>query len=325
MLLYCGIDEAGYGPRLGPLCVAGVMLEVSDWTEGEHAPDLWTALRPVVGRTLSDARGGRIAVNDSKSLKLANSLKSAHPLTHLERGVLAFLGAAGAEPTTDRELLEHLGADLSDECWYEGPAAELPLSTTPDHRSLAAARLRGACEKAGVRVRAIRCGALGASRFNERLGNAGSKADVNFSIVADHLRVVWEQAPGTPHPPRVVVDRQGGRTNYAPLLGRLFPDARTTVRARSPAMSCYDVEGSDRAMRVVFMPDAESSHFPVALASMTAKLVREIAMMRFNRYWCDRIAGLKPTAGYSTDAGRWLRDAGGALSPSVREQLVRRA
>lgn len=62
-------------------------------------------------------------------------------------------------------------------------------------------------------------------------------------------------------------------------------------------------------MRVIFEVDADSRHFPVALASMTAKLVRELAMMRFNRYWGDRLAEIKPTAGYRTDARRWLEDA----------------
>ena len=43
----------------------------------------------------------------------------------------------------------------------------------------------------------------------------------------------------------------------------------------------------------------------VALASMTAKLVRELAMHRFNRHWCGRVPELKPTAGYRQDASRW--------------------
>jgi hypothetical protein len=60
---------------------------------------------------------------------------------------------------------------------------------------------------------------------------------------------------------------------------------------------------------VIFEVEAEARHFPVALASMTAKLVRELAMMRFNRYWSGRMAELKPTAGYRNDAHRWLDDA----------------
>jgi hypothetical protein len=61
-------------------------------------------------------------------------------------------------------------------------------------------------------------------------------------------------------------------------------------------------------MRVIFEVEAEERHFPVALASMTAKLVRELAMLRFNRYWSGRMAELKPTAGYRNDAWRFLDD-----------------
>jgi hypothetical protein len=64
---------------------------------------------------------------------------------------------------------------------------------------------------------------------------------------------------------------------------------------------------------------------PVALASMIAKLTRELAMMRFNRYFAARMPELKPTAGYYGDAGRWLRDIGDVLLPEERSAMVRRA
>ena len=45
------------------------------------------------------------------------------------------------------------------------------------------------------------------------------------------------------------------------------------------------------------------AELPVALASMTAKYHRELAMRAFNDYWCRQVPGLKPTAGYPQDAG----------------------
>jgi hypothetical protein len=47
---------------------------------------------------------------------------------------------------------------------------------------------------------------------------------------------------------------------------------------------------------------------PAALASMVSKYLRELAMLALNRYWCGVVSGLKPTAGYPTDARRWLAD-----------------
>jgi hypothetical protein len=38
---------------------------------------------------------------------------------------------------------------------------------------------------------------------------------------------------------------------------------------------------------------------------MTAKYLRELAMHQFNRFWRERIPGLKPTQGYPLDARRF--------------------
>ena len=70
---------------------------------------------------------------------------------------------------------------------------------------------------------------------------------------------------------------------------------------------------------MLFEVDAEAAHFPVALASMAAKLVRELRMARFNRYWGARASELKPTAGYRADAERWLADLRGCGAASDDE------
>jgi hypothetical protein len=54
---------------------------------------------------------------------------------------------------------------------------------------------------------------------------------------------------------------------------------------------------------------------PVALGSMLSKYLRELHMILFNRYWCERRPDLKPTAGYSVDARRFLED----IAPLRRE------
>jgi hypothetical protein len=49
-------------------------------------------------------------------------------------------------------------------------------------------------------------------------------------------------------------------------------------------------------------------YLPTALASMTAKYLRELSMRAFNEFWCARVPGLRPTAGYPTDAPRFKRE-----------------
>ena len=71
--------------------------------------------------------------------------------------------------------------------------------------------------------------------------------------------------------------------------------------------------------------DADEHHLPVALASMLAKYLREVSMACFNAYWQRRLPSLRPTAGYYTDARRFLSE----IEPVVaqgglpRERFVR--
>lgn len=320
-LVYAGIDEAGYGPLLGPLCVGLVVLRVDDWAPGRPAPDLWQALAPAVARTPGEARG-RFAIADSKSLKLPNGGK-AHPLTHLERGCLACLHAwRGGCPETDQALFESLAADLGPAPWYAGEPSGVPVTTTADGVAIDANVLAGAMRRAGVRLERLACLVVPEARFND-LVRQGGKGATTLWAMGRHARTVLEHHAGDDV--RIVCDRLGGRTRYGEALARALGIEEPTVVDESACVSAYDCAAGERTARVLFQPEAERAHLPVALASMFAKLVRELAMARFNRYWSARIAGLRPTAGYTTDARRWLADAGAALSPEERSGLVRRA
>jgi ribonuclease HII len=76
------------------------------------------------------------------------------------------------------------------------------------------------------------------------------------------------------------------------------------------ARSCYELPAA--RCRVEFHVGGEARP-PVALASMTAKYLRELAMIAFNEEWSRRVPGLAPTAGYPVDAARWRREAAAAV------------
>ncbi|MEL7474599.1 MAG: hypothetical protein AAGK04_14880, partial [Planctomycetota bacterium] len=321
-LLYVGIDEAGYGPMLGPLCVglAGVVIDTFDPAGG--APDLWERLRDAVCKAPRD-KARRIAINDSKALKLSNQGKR-HPLTHLERGVLSALGGS---ISTDAELFDALGAKPGEGPWYGGPELVLPLASTSDAIGLDANRLSHASANAGIRFVDLRCHITSERAFNAMVRETGTKAATTASAfmaalkrvaASDEARGVIESGGAV----RVVCDRLGGRLSYIPLLERAGTLGVRSIE-ESPRACVYDLSLSGTEMRVVFMPEADAGHLPVALASMIAKLVRELMMLRFNRYWSARMPELKPTAGYTTDARRWLADAGEILTDAERKALVR--
>ncbi|MFI4855759.1 MAG: hypothetical protein ACIAQF_12370 [Phycisphaerales bacterium JB065] len=334
-MIYAGIDEAGYGPILGPLCVASSVFEVPD--ELVHAeagaPDLWAALGPIVCRTRKEASSSCFAVADSKALKLANSVKRLHPLHHLEIGVLSFgsvLGDATQPAATEGELFQTLHAEPGELPWYASENdRQLPLGTTADHLRLLASRLRSRCEQAGISPLEMRCAVTCERRFNDDLRRCSTKAELSFLRVASLIRRVWKsdaaQQDDPATCPRVVVDRQGGRTRYAESLTRMVPDATVEVVGETAGRSVYDLHGDGRRLRVSFEVEAENRHLPVALASMTAKLVRELLIARLNKYWSARCAELKPTAGYAQDGARYLKDLRSVATPEELRALRRNA
>jgi hypothetical protein len=105
----------------------------------------------------------------------------------------------------------------------------------------------------------------------------------------------------------VFCDKHGGRTYYAALLQHIFPDELVIVRFESANLAIYAVKHAGRQIEFRFQPKGER-HLPTALASMTAKYLRELAMRPFNAFWQRHIPELKPTAGYPTDAERFYSD-----------------
>ncbi len=318
-LLYAGVDEAGYGPMFGPLCVAQSSFLLENWEPGNKAPDLWRILQSAVSRTKRDAKT-RIPVADSKELKLARSSKTQHPLVHLERAVLTFLGARdGSFPTTDIQLFESLGVRFEDRPWYAGEPIELPLGRAHDLLAIDASHLRTVMHKTGVGLLDLHVRVVDVTEFNEIYHARRSKSAALERGLLDHLQIIHAHQRQQNYT-RIVCDRQGGRMRYHSMLLQVFEHLET--QEESPRVSRY-THGDE--LSILLTPKADGAYFPVAFASMVAKLVRELAMMRFNRYWASRNPELKPTAGYVQDARRWLAEMHDQITAEERQAMVRHA
>lgn len=104
------------------------------------------------------------------------------------------------------------------------------------------------------------------------------------------------------------VDKHGGRNNYAPQLQPAFEDGVVMANEEGALRSVYRLQGAKRPVQLTIQPRAEADHLCVALASMLSKYVREVLMAQFNEFWQRHVPGLKPTAGYPTDATRFFAD-----------------
>ena len=322
MLFYAGIDEAGYGPMLGPLCVGTALFQVEEGDASDGAPDLWALLESAVCRRPTD-RKRRIAIDDSKTLKGARGSK-AHPLRHLERGVLAFVQElSGDLPEDDEALLRILGAELAEEPWYANTVS-LPLSGEPGEHRIAASMLGRSMEEAGVRLCQLGCEVIEPPQINAAALGRERKSELNLSAALRLAEGVRQACPDA-HP-RVVIDRQGGRTSYREHLAHAWPDAGIRILGETPKISRYRIDTAGSLLTVSFETESEQNHLPVALASMVAKWVRELHMIRLNAFFASRMPELKPTAGYVQDGRRFMQE----IDPLVRSleldegRLVRR-
>jgi len=332
MFIYAGIDEAGYGPKLGPLVVGCAVLAIPnlECPNDLQVPDLWARLGKAVVASLREAKQGQLVVADSKKLKSA-----AAGLRHLERGCLAFQALIPDKPEINNigHWLDAIGCQdhRQSDClpWYiesdEHPWQTMPSCLSPEEHRIDCAMLRQTTERIGVSCLAMRGEVVMEHRFNQRIAELRNKSALSFEHVSKHLDRVW-QTWGHERP-MVAVDRQGGRTTYRELLAMLFGDAHLAVLHETPESSAYELTQGERSMVVRFQTKAETHHMPVALASMISKYTRELLMQRLNTYFCQAIPGLKPTAGYATDGKRFLDDVAERL-PDLglsREMLERQA
>jgi ribonuclease HII len=298
-----GIDEAGYGPNLGPFVMTAVACRLA----GRAAKtDLWNLLRAAVRRA-GEADDGRPLVADSKVV-----YSTARGLLGLERGVLGTFGQRG---DTLAGFLNSVCPDshghVLAECWYRG-TLDLPTLATKEAIGDLETLFRKTSATAGVHDWRVCTTVICPPRFNELAGAAGTKGAVLSHAVRGLLRGLRETLPGEDSL-QFTVDKHGGRNAYAAMIQDALPGGAVVVGEEGMDCSRYEVLGLERKVRLTFRPRAEGECLCVALASMASKYLRELLMCEFNSFWQQHVPGLKATAGYPSDAARFLE----AIRPAM--------
>jgi len=317
MAVLVGIDEAGFGPILGPLVVSSSALSLP---HDLLKSDLWQVLR----RSLSNRRkrlAGRVLVADSKK-----AYSKSTGIKHLERTVLTALKCLGQEPTTLTELMERICPSclgrLSAYPWYQEAASHRLLSDGAD-KAIASAVLTDDLASNAMELLSVESHCLDVAYYNKMVAAVKNKANVLFTATCRLIQTAYDNFAGDDL--HIMVDRQGGRMHYRRNLQRMFGDMELKILRETPATSSYELKAGGKGMRLHFVVGADDRFLPVSLASMTSKYLRELLIGNINRYFNGFGADLKPTAGYWKDGLRFIEDIKTNL-PGVRfdsEQLIR--
>lgn len=324
-MIVIATDEAGYGPKLGPLVVTASVWELPEISdEGSDIADAFSVLAtPVV------IDGVRFVIDDSKQVYRPASTAGSIGYQKLEQICLAacrWCGTGGDHIDLLMELAPQDYPDAIATPWLESFASESVAMEFPaellDHWETSRATLRG-----------HRSRVIGADSFNRYCSGGKNKSDLLSETTLGLVRdVMQEMDLGQSQVIQVYCDRHGGRQFYAGPLQACFDSGLVSVINESRSVSSYRVvwEQADLTIRFSVKGDRFT---PVAFSSLVAKYLREKAMESFNGYFAklhsaarkDTTPFLKPTAGYPVDADRFLDD----IRDLVRrqgipvEQLVR--
>jgi len=300
MAILVGIDEAGFGPILGPLVVSS-----SSFLLPDHllTSDLWQILGRSVAKKLKQL-SGRLLITDSKKAH-SKSLG----IKHLQRTVLAALRCLDQKPTTLTELIELLCPDclerLSNYPWYQDVKSQKILVDEAD-RAIASRVLADDLSSNGIELLGLKSCCLDVAYYNKMMSGVKNKASVLFTATSQLIKNAFDSFEGDDF--HIIVDRQGGRVYYRKNLQRMFSEMELKIISETPETSSYELQTCSRTVRLHFVIDADEHFLPVSLASMVSKYLRELLVYNINRYFISQWADLRPTAGYWKDGLRFIED-----------------
>ena len=298
--LLIGTDEAGYGPNLGPLVVAATIWRTS---AGVDCDALYGHLDDVVCRKAAPrtARDERLRIADSKQL-----YRPGAGWRHLERGVLTALAMVGKSVNNWTQIWAAVDPKNTSAIpslpWYADFQLPLPRDATAAEVDCWRRRLCNVLPARGVELVGVLARVVFPEEFNRRVEALGSKGTLLSEVTLQLVNKSREFGAG--ELVTIRCDKHGGRSRYGPLLQATFPEYLIEVVREGRKRSEYRWGPEGERVEIGFVAGGEQ-FLPAALASMTAKYLRELAMLAFNQFWSCLLPGLRPTAGYPVDAKRF--------------------
>ena len=209
-----GLDEAGYGPNLGPLVIGATAWRVNS----DEEVDLYDQLSEAI--TDSIDKSGRLVVADSKKI-----YKPHGSLRELERSVHSCLTEL---PTSWSKLLTHLQADPGASRlalpWHEAFDIGLPVDASPDLIQDSQRLLQQSLENNNIDQPLLRARMVFPEEFNLLVERYETKGAALSDTTIRLLRSLIEQTGLLDRSEvfHATLDKHGGRNRYAGLVARIF-------------------------------------------------------------------------------------------------------
>jgi len=300
-------DEAGYGPQLGPLVIASTCWDL----DGSEDP---AALFAGIEEGFELPGLGRVRIGDSKKLF---SPKKSGGLRGLEIAMLSVAALVSSKRVDSlAKWLDLISPESSQTLaktrWFANLNEAFPIDLDSP-ADMVPVRDAVSCywQTEAVHLQAASATILPAAAFNTICDAVGNKATLlsEQTVALVMPQILQCDAARV----EVFSDKHGGRAYYGGLLQHFFPDGQVAIELETRQVSSYRIELGSRTIRWHFTAKGDS-FAPVALASMVAKYTRERLMDVFNAYWQAQVPGLRPTAGYPGDAGRFIGEIGEAIT-----------
>ena len=303
MAVLVGIDEAGFGPILGPLVVSSsTFLLPKSLVE----KDLWQVLK----RSVAERRrgmGGRILISDSKK-----AYSKSIGIKHLERTVLTFLKYLGKQPADMTELMEILCPEslgrLGGYPWHKNSQNRC-FSADNGDIEIAVKAIRDDMETSGIEFAGFVSSCLDVGYYNKMVSRVKNKATVLFTAICQLIEEAFNRFGEKEL--HIIIDRQGGRQHYRGVLQKMFGELELKILRENEAVSSYELKSNGKSMRLHFVVGADDRFMGVSLASMVSKYLRELLVANINSYFINAYEDLKPTAGYWKDGLRFIKEIEG--------------
>lgn len=306
MSIYAGIDEAGYGPTLGPLVITGTacVCEKED-TDPSCLAELLCRETDIP------------LITDSK--KIYSSQKG---LRNLEKCVHAFLQLCFEKPPlTFSSMVKSLAGELFDSVfefspWFSGQDLTLPVSDI-EISSL----LKTRAEQEGISDVSVFSSVINVPLFNDFIRKGHNKGGLLFSEVCGILKKIISRFRDNEI--FITVDKLGGRKFYSRFLRENFLDWNISLTGESKEESSYIMQHENTLVHISFRVKADADNFFVSVSSLISKYIRELSMVLFNQFFYAKDKSLKATQGYPEDAKRFLDDISSMVDTGTLEYLVR--